>query len=339
MDWNTETVNIIYASNDGYAGHLAASLYSLLDNNRNIPRMDIYILSVGMSEAYLERLADVAGAFCRGLHVAELGNLRERFDYEVDTMGFDISAMGRLFAPKVLPDCVRKALYLDCDTIVNGSIRPLYEAELGSHLVGMVMEPTVYREMKDSIGMERDEPYYNSGVLLMDLEAWRDQDVLGQLLEFYRSHEGSLFACDQDTINGALRGRIMPLPVRYNYFTNYRYFRYRTLASMCGAYRSVGEDEYRQAGKAPVIIHYLGDERPWIAGNHNHFRRLYEYYLDKTPWKGTPKQEGKRLYMQMWWVFNHVSLICPAFRLWISRRLGMRLVDSRRRQKTFGSGK
>ena len=43
MDWNTETVNIIYASNDGYAGHLAASLYSLLDNNRNIPRMDIYI--------------------------------------------------------------------------------------------------------------------------------------------------------------------------------------------------------------------------------------------------------------------------------------------------------
>ena len=39
--------------------------------------------------------------------------------------------------------------------------------------------------------------------------------------------------------------------------------------------------------------------------------------------------------MHMWWVFNHVSLICPAFRLWISRRLGMRLVDSRRKQKAF----
>ena len=130
MDWNTETVNIIYASNDGYAGHLAASLYSLLDHNRNIPRMDIYILSVGMSEAYLERLAGVAGKFCRSLHVAELGNLRERFDYAVDTRGFDISAMGRLFAPKVLPDSVRKALYLDCDTIVNGSIRPCMRRSL-----------------------------------------------------------------------------------------------------------------------------------------------------------------------------------------------------------------
>ena len=63
MDWNTETVNIIYASNDGYAGHLAASLYSLLDHNRTIPRMDIYILSVGMSKGCLERLASVAGSF------------------------------------------------------------------------------------------------------------------------------------------------------------------------------------------------------------------------------------------------------------------------------------
>ena len=35
----------------------------------------------------------------------------------------------------------------------------------------------------------------------------------------------------------------MTLPVRYNYFTNYRYFRYRTLVSMCGAYRAVGRTD------------------------------------------------------------------------------------------------
>ena len=332
-------MDIVYASNDLYARHLAVSMISLFDRNQQAEEITVYVLSVGITEESRQKLQKIADQYHRNLELLDLTDIRDRFDYEIDTRGFDISAMGRLFAPQVLPGTVKKALYLDCDTIVNGSIRPLYETELGNHLAGMVMEPTVYREMKESIGMEKDEPYYNSGVLLMDLEAWRNQDVLGQLLEFYRVHQGSLFACDQDTINGALRGRIMTLPVRYNYFTNYRYFRYRTLVSMCGAYRAVGEDGYRQAGKAPVIIHYLGDERPWIAGNHNHFRRLYEYYLDKTPWKGTPKQEGKRLYMHMWWVFNHVSLICPAFRLWISRRLGMRLVDSRRKQKAFGSGK
>ena len=48
MEWNEETANIIYASNDGYAGHLAASMYSLLDNNRNIRNMDLYVLSAQM---------------------------------------------------------------------------------------------------------------------------------------------------------------------------------------------------------------------------------------------------------------------------------------------------
>lgn len=87
----------------------------------------------------------------------ELGNLKERFPYKIDTRGFDISAMGRLFAPKVLPESVERALYLDCDTIVCGSIEPLYETELGECLAGMVMEPTVYQEMKETIGMKPEE--------------------------------------------------------------------------------------------------------------------------------------------------------------------------------------
>ena len=44
MNWNQERVNIIYASNDGYACHLAASLVSLLENNRQIPNLDVYVL-------------------------------------------------------------------------------------------------------------------------------------------------------------------------------------------------------------------------------------------------------------------------------------------------------
>ena len=333
MDRSRENVNIIYASNDGYAGHLAASLYSLLENNRSIPRLDIYILSVGMSRGCQERLRTVAQKFSRNLCVVELGDLRERFPYEIDTRGFDISAMGRLFAPEVLPKSVEKALYLDCDTIVCGSIGSLCSTQLKGKLVGMVMEPTVYSAMKEAIDMGPDEAYYNSGVLLMDLGKWRRERVLEQLLDYYGSHAGRLFACDQDTINGALRGRILTLSPKYNYFTNYRYFRYRTLLGMCRAYDEVGEKAFREAGRSPVIIHYLGDERPWIAGNHNHFRRLYEYYLSKTPWKGTPKQKGKVLYMQMWWVFNHVSYVCPSFRKWVSSRLGMKLIDSRSRKR------
>ena len=241
--------------------------------------------------------------------------------------------MGRLFAPKVLPESVERALYLDCDTIVCGSIEPLYETELGECLAGMVMEPTVYQEMKETIGMKPEDAYFNSGVILMDLARWRAEDVLKKLLDFYGAHAGSLFACDQDTINGALRGKICSLTPKYNFFTNYRYFRYQTLKKLCAAYEEVGEQAFYEAKRAPVVIHYLGDERPWIRGNHNHYKKYYKKYLTRTPWKDMPLTEGKFLYMQLWWCFNQMTRLCPALRLAISRRLGMRVIDARKTGK------
>ena len=338
MEGKKETVNIIYVSNDGYARHLAASLYSLLAHSRKIRDLDVWVLSSGMCPEYQKRLQAVAEKFGRTVQVRELGDLREKFPYDVDTRGFDISAMGRLFAPEVLPETVERALYLDCDTIVLGDIRKLYRTDLGGCLAGMVMEPTVYKEMKEAIGFGRDDAYFNSGVILMDLAGWRREQVLRQMLDFYGAHAGSLFACDQDTINGTLAGRIRSLPPKYNFFTNYRYFRYSTLEKLCGAYRQVGKQQFQEAKRRPVIIHFLGDERPWIAGNHNHYRRLYEYCLDHTPWKGTPPEKGKELYMQLWWCFNQMTRVCPGLRLWISRRFGMKVIDGRKKKRETGNG-
>lgn len=328
-----QAVHIIYASNDGYAGHLAASLCSLLDNNRHIKNLDIYVLSAQMCEAFQNRLKTLAAGFGRQLYAVELGDLKERFPYKIDTRGFDISAMGRLFAPEVLPETVTKALYLDCDTIVCSSIEKMYETPLGDCLAGMIMEPTVYKEMKESIDMDKDDAYFNSGVILMDVAGWRRENVLKKLLDFYGDHAGSLFACDQDTINGALNGRILPLSPRYNFFTNYRYFRYNTLVQLCDAYRAVGKKEFAAAKRRPTIIHFLGDERPWIGGSHNYYGKWYWKYLAMTPWKDMPMQKGKFWYMQLWWCFNQMTRVCPALRLAISKRLGMKVIDNRKKHQ------
>ena len=197
----------------------------------------------------------------------------------------------------------------------------------------MIMEPTVYKEMKESIHMEKDDAYFNSGVILMNLAGWRRENVLKKLLDFYGDHAGSLFACDQDTINGTLKGRILPLSPRYNFFTNYRYFQYNTLVQLCDAYRAVGKKEFAAAKRKPVIIHFLGDERPWIRGNHNHYGKWYRKYLAMTPWKDMSMQKGKFWYMQLWWCFNQITRICPAFRLAISRWLGMKVIDDRKKRQ------
>ena len=74
----------------------------------------------------------------------------------------------------------------------------------------------------------------------------------------------------------------------------------------------------------------MGDERPWIAGNLNHYRRAYEKYLAMTPWKGAKKQAGKRVYMLLYHGMDYLTVVCPALRWEISRRLGMKVVDARK---------
>ena len=214
--------------------------------------------------------------------------------------------------------------------MVVQSIGKLWNLDLKGHVAGAVMEPTIYQVVKQEIGLEEQDPYFNSGVLLIDLERWRADGAEKRLLDFYGSKNGSLFACDQDTINGALKGEILPMTPRYNFFTNYRYFSYEELCKQGPSYRQVEKRQFYLAKKHPVIIHYMGDERPWIAGNLNHYRRAYEKYLAMTPWKGAKKQAGKRVYMLLYHGMDYLTVVCPALRWEISRRLGMKVVDARK---------
>lgn len=49
-----ECMNVVYASNDGYARHLGTSLYSLLDRNRDFAEISVYVLTLGLSEKIRE---------------------------------------------------------------------------------------------------------------------------------------------------------------------------------------------------------------------------------------------------------------------------------------------
>ena len=82
MEGKRETVNIIYVSNDGYARHLAASLYSLLAHSRKIRDLEIYVLSSGMSPGYQRRLQALAERFGRRVQVEELGEIPLRRGYK-----------------------------------------------------------------------------------------------------------------------------------------------------------------------------------------------------------------------------------------------------------------
>ena len=142
-------------------------------------------------------------------------------------------------------------------------------------------------------------------------------------MDYYRSMNGQLLYNDQDIINHCCKGKILALNHTYNLSTNLSYFPRHFVRKLQPAYDTSSAKDYSRILSSPAIIHYMGDERPWIAGNHNKYRRQYEYYWKKSLWRDEPMIGGQRLYMFCYHVLNLITLVCPWFRMMFSKLIGI----------------
>ncbi len=226
--------------------------------------------------------------------------------------------MARLFADELLPEDVKRVLYIDCDTLVLKSLQKLFFADLGEKTIGAVPEPTINIKVKKSIGIDVRQMYFNSGVLLIDLNKYREKKFRKRILAYYDNIKESTVFSDQDAINGALCHHIKVLSPRYNFFANYRYWSYKALINYSPSYGIIPEKVYQSAKKDPVILHFAGDERPWYEGNLNPYKKLYKSYQNKTPWRGISLKTRSRLYLGLYHLMNVMTLFCPKLRIKIS---------------------
>ncbi|MTV61550.1 glycosyltransferase, partial [Streptococcus pneumoniae] len=77
----------------------------------------------------------------------------------------------RYFIPNFVEES--RALYLDSDIIVTGSLDYLFDIELDGYALAAV---------EDSFG-DVPSTNFNSGMLLVNVDTWRDEDACSKLLE------------------------------------------------------------------------------------------------------------------------------------------------------------
>ena len=307
-------MQILYASDEHYVRHAAVSMLSLMDSNAASEDITIHFLSMGVrdeSRRALEQLVEERG---RSIRFYELGDICRWFDFSFDARGFAPSALARLFMARVLPEDIDRILYLDCDTVVLEDLSPLFRLDMTGHDLGMVAEPTVNKTRRRQLGMAEEQTYFNSGVLLVNLDKWRRDGTEQTILGYYRDMGGNLVAPDQDAINGAIPGRILELPPRYNYGSVQIYYPWKAQRKMSAPTPFMSEEDYRRGTEKPAIVHFLGEERPWRAGNRHPYTPVYDRYLAQTPWKDTPRDEGWRLYFRCFALFNAVTKPFPMLR-------------------------
>ncbi|PWT26248.1 glycosyltransferase family 8 protein [Butyrivibrio fibrisolvens] len=286
-------MNIIYATDDNYAYLAGVSMESLFINNRSTEVIDVYILDDGISEANKNKLGLIAQNYNRKVLFIDVQTISENIK-KLTSVGFSyegkdsFTAYSRLFMDDVLPESVKKALYIDCDTLVVSSLENAYNTKMPDDCVISMVVDCTQREYVKSLDMEQDNSYYNSGIILFDIDRWRSCKC-GQLLIDHLQNVRSEYPLpDQDLLNVVLGDKINKLPLKYN--VQSPNFMYKTYSSICSAYgldekHYYSKEDWADAMNSPAIIHFSGASfiRPWYFNSNHPLKKLYlKYYKNNV---------------------------------------------------------
>lgn len=153
----------------------------------------------------------------------------------------------RLMIPAMIQDS--RAIYIDADTLVLSDLGPLFSIEMGDKWIAGRLDPqsaTAAHTLPRSPG----DPYINSGVMLMDLDALRRDDMFEKSKIVYRENEERLFFPDQCLINKYADGRKIVLDTKWNRMV------------FAPDFTDAGFNEML-AAENPAVLHFVGDVKPW----------------------------------------------------------------------------
>lgn len=257
-------IDICYALNDGYVKYCGVGMVSVLENNRD-SSITFHILTDSLSDKsrqYLDSIVQSYGATVR-YYIMEDGRLKGQ------KTTWSKYGWYRIFASDVIDSSVDRLLYLDCDTVVCGSIKDLFELPGNDWSLAAVPDyMTIFPALYERIGYDRESGYFCSGVLMMNLDYFRKNNLAERILRYAIEHPERIHFPDQDALNCVCKDSKIMLPLKFGILDPF--FRKKPFISEF-------KEDVKDSLSDPRIIHYAGCA-PWIAESHHH------YYEDEF-WK------------------------------------------------------
>ena len=272
------------AADDGFAMPLAVALRSALDTLSESHAIEAYVLDGGISAANRERLVrSLASPRIELRFVAPspqaLAGIRHRGRVSR-------TAYFRILAPELLPASISRVIYLDADVRVTADLARLWAEpqrglpvlavrEAGAPMVSSARGLLNYREL----GLAPGLPYFNSGVMTLDLALWREEQLASQLLRYLERHAHAIRWWDQDALNAVLAGRWGELDPRWNQTPHFWEPGEGDSDPFPPALREL-------VIRDPWIVHYSTGSKPWHWGCTHPARECFFEVLDRTAWAG-----------------------------------------------------
>jgi lipopolysaccharide biosynthesis glycosyltransferase len=261
-----ETIDIVTACDNSYAQHAHVFIASVLVGNPQSSFRVFVLVPQDFSHAprlmQLEKHGNAKITFIE-IKSALVEDLRV-------SQHITVAAYFRLLIGDVLPADIHRVLYFDSDIVVRGHLLPLWKTDLSNNIIGAVADAAVNKdtELKRGLGIAEEVPYFNSGVMLIDLDRWRSDEIASKALAFCREYPARLKYWDQCALNFVLTVACQDLSAIWN---------------LQGAHVDTGDKQLLRDAK---VVHFTASFKPWHFQCRHPLASLYWALLRDTPWHG-----------------------------------------------------
>lgn len=279
-------IHIACSTDDNYAVLCGVMLCSLMENNKR-NHLHLHILSNDLSEENKSKFARQSkhyGVRCSFHNVND--SLLEECKYRTKVHRLSKAAYYRILLASTLVD-VSKVIYLDCDMIVRKDLSGIYNLDVEGYGVSAVLD---YDMMKDAshfkqLDMSMEEPYFNSGFMLINLDYWRANGSEKELLKFATMPRHVYFH-DQDALNYVFKHKWLRIEPKWNRYNIFNIHVENLFAN---------KKEMHDFFSDPSVVHFPGRYfKPWFKTWLIPYRNEWLKYKQLSEWKNMPLKRNER---------------------------------------------
>lgn len=266
-----------------------------IDNNF-VMQYSVLMASLKTSNPYQEFHIHLLGNGLNAVSKDSVGNISKSLDlpvtvYDVNIQEFSnkfprmygntsLATYLRCFVTEFLPKELEKVIYLDCDMVVMGDISTLWNISVEDNSVLAIEDMwALHNDNPKRLGYDSSYSYFNAGMLVINLNYWRNENVTQKTLDYLVNYPDRLDYHDQDILNSLFYSTRKFICPKYNMQDGFYRRRRRYMPKELAA-------EAEEWLWKPVVLHYTGGAKPWHYKSYHPLKMEFYKYLDLTPFKG-----------------------------------------------------
>jgi len=238
-----QAIPVVFCFDANFVNYAAVATFSAFTNSKS--KLKVYWLipseAVSVAAPIKKLLTD------KGVDITIQIALNQHFSEWKEQGHIKKAAYQRLLIPDAVS--VPRIIYLDCDLIVQTDLSELFNIEMKNNVLGGVYDPV--GEKYSLMPKLNGDKYINSGVMILKLEALRENNFFGRCTEIYNEFTHGVTFCDQCIINKYSEGQKSLIDSSWNYC----FFICNNL--------ELSSSEAVTEFEAAKILHFVGPIKPW----------------------------------------------------------------------------